>query len=285
MVETLTGFARHCAQALWMAVMRFNRDDGWAIASHITLSGVLAFFPFLIFCASLAAFLDLGDFPDTVVHLIFDSWPPAVASPLATEVRAVLTIPRGDVLTLGALVALFFASSGIEALRMGLNRAYEATELRNMFILRAESIIFVVVASVMVATVTFLLVLAPLAVELARRHAPGLDIGVVTLINWRLTISSGVIVVALFATHKWLPAGRRPLHHLFPGIALTLVAWLVASTVFAAYLAGFANYVGTYAGLAGIVVALVFLYMMSAIYLIGAEFNSALIRLAKIPPA
>ena len=51
-----------------------------------------------------------------------------------------------------------------------------------------------------------------------------------------------------------------------------------ASFAFAAYLKGFANYVGTYAGLAGVMIALIFVYIMSAIFLLGAEFNSALKR-------
>ncbi|MCB1430168.1 MAG: ribonuclease BN, partial [Nitratireductor sp.] len=59
---------RH-AIALRNGVVQFGKDDGWAIASHITLSGIMALFPFLIFCTALAAFFDLGNFPDTAVHL------------------------------------------------------------------------------------------------------------------------------------------------------------------------------------------------------------------------
>ncbi len=66
---------------------------------------------------------------------------------------------------------------------------------------------------------------------------------------------------------------------------MTLACWLVAAQFFAVYLRGFADYVSTYAGLAGIVVALVFLYLMSAIFLFGAEFNGALLRLPDASPA
>ncbi|MCB2049722.1 MAG: YihY/virulence factor BrkB family protein, partial [Novosphingobium sp.] len=241
-------------------------------------SGVMALFPFLIFCASLVAFFDLGNFPDMAIHLIFDAWPASVAAPIAREVRAVLTEPRGDILTLGAVVALFFASSGVEAVRLGLNRAYKVEESRGIARLRLQSILFVVVAAVAIATIAFALVLLPLGLAIARKVSPDLVAGLAGFDNWRFAISGAVLVGALYASHRWLPAGRRRLGEVLPGILVTLVLWLAVSHAFAAYLEGFANYVGTYAGLAGVVVALVFVYIMSAIFLIGAEFNAALKR-------
>lgn len=267
---------RRHGRSLIAAVMKFNRDDGWAIASHITLSGILALFPFLIFCASLVAFFDLGEFPATVVHLIFDYWPASVAKPISSEVLAVLTEQRRDVMTFGAAAALFFASSGIEALRLGLNRAYGAQEARNVFLLRGQSILFVLIASILLGVTTFLLVLLPVLEDVAGRHAPWLHRYLVDIGSGRLVTSSAILVAGLYASHKWLPASPLKFTAMLPGIVLTLVLWLTASAGFATYLRTFANYGGTYAGLAGVIVALVFVYIMSAIYLIGAEYNAAL---------
>ncbi|MCB1429693.1 MAG: YihY/virulence factor BrkB family protein [Nitratireductor sp.] len=269
---------RH-AIALRNALLQFGRDDGWAIASHITLSGIMALFPFVIFCTSLAAYFDLGDFPDTAVHLIFDIWPDSVAGAISSEIRTVLTRPRGDILTLGALVSLFFASSGVEALRLGLNRAYAAKEQRNFLVLRAQSILFVLLSAIIVATIAILLVLLPIGWAIARKLIPWLDSYESMVGFWRVAASIIVLVLALPACHKWLPAGSRPLSGILPGALLTLIVWFIASLGFAAWLEQFANYVGTYAGLAGIVIALVFIYIMSVIFLIGAEYNAALARM------
>ncbi len=278
-MQTLARLLLDFAIGLSKGLFRFNRDDGWAIASHMTLSGILALFPFLIFCAALAAFFDLGEFSETVVHLAFDIWPQSVAGPLASEVSNVLTVPRGDVLTIGAALALFFASSGVEALRLGLNRAYRVPETRNVIRLRLQSILFVLVAAATIATVAVLLVILPLAWNIARRYLPWLDDYRDIVSVLRLSVSALIVIAALFASHKWLPAGRRSLVELIPGVGFTLVVWLAAAITFGAYLERFADYVGTYAGLAGIMVALVFLYIMSAIFLIGAELNNALARL------
>src|SRR5258708_20735194 len=123
------------------AYYRFLADDGWAIASHIALSAVMALFPFLIVVTSLAASL-LGskELADEVARLMLETWPQEVAGPLAAEIRNVLTTTRGDILTFGAALSVYFASSGIESLRIGLNRAYDVLETRNWLLLRLQSI-------------------------------------------------------------------------------------------------------------------------------------------------
>ena len=67
-----------------------------------------------------------------------------------------------------------------------------------------------------------------------------------------------------------------------PGIALTLVLWLGFGEGFGFYLARFSqNYVTTYAGLASVMIALVFLYVLSAIFIFGGEFNSSIVGVAR----
>ena len=260
------------------ALGHFNYDDGWAIASHLALSALLALFPFLIFATSLASFLGAQAFADTAVHLVFDTWPDEIAAPIAREVANVLTVQRGDVLTFGILIAAFFASNGIEALRVGLNRAYRVMETRSIFFLRAQSLGFVVVATLGFLIVSALLVVAPIAVGIAEKHLPWIRPYTGTITIWRFVIAGVVIVLALIAVHMWLPAGRRRFRDILPGLVFTLVFWVVGSSAFAAYLGRFSSYASTYAGLASIMIALVFLYMVSAIFIIGGELNAAIRR-------
>lgn len=277
-IEIILRAIRVFAETIYAAFIRFNDDDGWAIASHISMSGIMALFPFLIFCTSLAAFFNLGSFPEEAVRLIFDSMPDAVAAPLAEQVRTVLTVPRGDILTFGAAAALFFASNGVEALRLGLNRAYRVASRRNFLLARLQSILFVVIAAVAAATIVFLLVLTPLVLDIAIRHVPALRGHLSTIDNWRLATSSLILTAALLASHLWLPNGRRKLRQVLPGVAFTAVCWVAAAIAFSIYLRSFADYVSTYAGMASVVIALVFFYLMGVIFLLGAELNYAIER-------
>src|SRR5271170_7739763 len=90
----------------------------------------------------------LGSFiVDVATKLIFETWPRVVAEPIAGEVQSVLTAPRGGLVTIGAVLALYFSSSAVEALRTGLNRAYDAIDPRPWWRLRLQSILFMMVAS------------------------------------------------------------------------------------------------------------------------------------------
>ncbi|HEY8008148.1 MAG TPA: hypothetical protein VIE66_15420 [Methylocella sp.] len=73
-----------------------------------------------------------------------------------------------------------------------------------------------------------------------------------------------VLLLALIFAHKFLPAGQRSLADMAPGIVLTIGKWIAASVAFGAYVADCArNDVTTCAGLAPVMIALVFLYMIA----------------------
>ena len=261
---------------LFDALGHYNDDDGWAMSSHVALSSLMALFPFLIFAGTMAAFLGAEAFAETSIHLIFDTWPKGIADPIANEVRNVLTVPRGGLLTVSIIAAAYFAASGIEALRVALNRAYREKETRSLLFRRTQSILFVIVAALGMAAISFLLVLAPLAVQIAMKWMPWIDSYTFTISFWRYLIAIVVLVFGLFAVHLWLPDGKRPFRFILPGIVITLLAWVISAMVFATYLARFANYFSTYAGLASIMIALVFLYILSSIFIVGAEINAAI---------
>ena len=263
---------------LYDALGHFNDDDGWSMASHLAITALMALFPFLIFATTLASFVGAEAFAETAVHLVFDTWPTQIAEPISREVVNVLTVQRSDLLTYGVLLAAFFASNGIESLRTALNRAYRVVETRSFVFRRVQSLAFVFIATVGFVAISVLLVFAPIIVRLALENVPRLEPYLGTITLWRYVIASVVIVLGLIAVHVWLPAGRRRFVDIVPGIIFTLVGWLIGSTVFATYLDNFSSYVTTYAGLASIMIAVVFLYIVSMVFILGGELNAAISR-------
>ena len=270
---------RLCYRVPIDAFYRFVADDGWAIASHIALSILMAVFPFLIVVTALAGFIGSVNLADEVARLVFAAWPHQVAGPIASEIHNVLTTARGGVLTLGAVFAVYFASSGIESLRIGLNRAYGLREERSFWLLRLESIGYVLVSAIALLALAFLVVLWPLMFKAAAAYAPWLEPLQPHLNFARFAIGGMVLAVALFILHMWLPAGRRTLGKVWPGIAATLVLWLACGFAYGHYLADFAQtYVTYYAGLASAMIALVFLYYSAWIFVYGGELNAEIAR-------
>jgi membrane protein len=256
----------------------FNDDDGWSMASHLAITALMALFPFLIFATTLASFLGADAFAETAVHIVFDTWPAQIAAPISREVINVLTVQRSDLLTYGVILAAFFASNGIESLRTALNRAYRVVETRSFIFRRVQSFAFVFIATIGFLAISVLLVFAPIIVRLALANFPGLEPYLGTITLWRYVIASAVIVLGLIAVHVWLPAGKRRFVDIVPGIIFTLIGWLAGSTIFATYLNYFSSYVTTYAGLASIMIAVVFLYIVSAVFILGGELNAAISR-------
>ena len=257
------------------ALVSFDKSDGWAMASHVALSLMIAVFPFLIFAVSLTGLLGTVRLSNEIVNLVFDYWPDAIAEPIVNEIKAVVATASKGFMTLGIVLAMFFASNGVEAIRVALNRAYGDSDERPIWKQRLQSLVFVIVGAILMLSISVLLVFLPIYFSFIEVTSP-------TIYNWlfhnetvRWLIAFALLIFVVFACHNWLPGRRRPMGQIWPGILMTLALWLVTATGFTLYLESFANYSATYAGLAGIMTALIFLYLMAVILIFGAEYNSA----------
>ncbi|ATP13036.1 hypothetical protein BHOIPH791_07620 [Bartonella henselae] len=257
------------------AVSHYWRDNGSAFASHVALSGLLALFPFFIFGASLASFIGAFTYTPQKIKALLQLLPDVIAEPLSQDIVNVLTIQRRGVLTVSVIGAAYFASNGVEALRTALNKAYRVVDRRSLLFCRFQSLFFVILGAFGLVVISFLLILAPLIIKIMQDHSFFITeyIGVIRL--WRYIIAAVVLFVSLLIVHKWLPAERRKFIDVLPGIVVTMSVWFMASLAFAQYLTMF-DYISTYAGLASIMVAIIFLYILSAIFILGGEINAAI---------
>jgi membrane protein len=256
---------------------RFVLHDAWAIASHIALSVLTSLFPFLILVTALASVLGTGSLADEVADLLLEAWPQEIAGPIAGEIHNILTGRRSDVLTLGVVLTLYFASSGVESLRVGLNRAYNVRETRAWWLTRLESIAFVIGGAFVLMAISLLVVLGPFIWRGILHWVPALQPldGLIGFL--RIGVATLVIVAGLMCAHKLIPSGRRTFLSVMPGVGMTLFLWLLGGFGFSWYLEYYPGaYASTYGGLATAMVALIFLYTLGAIFLFGGELNGTI---------
>jgi membrane protein len=295
-VQTLKRWWNIALDAFW----QFNADDGWAIASHIALSGLMSLFPFFLVLTAVAGIIGSTELASEAARLVLEAWPQEVSGPIALEIQHVLQGAQQQVLTVGAALALFFASSGVESVRIGLNRAYSVVDTRSMWLLRLESIGYVILGLVSVLALSFLVLLAPLLIRAMTKYVPTKlppqiptyvpnylstylaempDFNDTMTTVYRFTLAAVLIIAPLIVVHKWLPAGKRRFRDIIPGILATLVLWLIAGVVFGRYLADFAfTYSVYYAGLASPMIALAFLYFCASIFIYGGELNATILK-------
>ena len=261
------------------AIYSLYADSGFAMAGAVAYSFVLSLFPFCIFVGAVAGYFGGEAFAKQGVAQLFEIAPAPVAEALAPEVMAVMGSSRFGLLTVGALIALFFATSAIESLRAALNNAYRQKESRSYFRCLLESSLFVILSAIGVLVLTWGVVVGP---ELAARIKP---VSLLWLANssWIAVIVRFAIVIAaigsqLLAYHLWLAAGDRRLADVWPGVLLSMVLWVLAARLFGSWLT-FSDYSRFYAGLTQIMSALVFFQVSAIIVILGAELNRGLIEL------
>ena len=269
---------RAVIRVLYGAIDHLARDDGWAMASHLALSALMAIFPFFIFVAALAGLIGHEDLATIATDRVFSVWPPEIARPIADEIHSVLTVPRGGILTVSILVTIYLASNGVEAVRIALDRAYRCRDPRSTLFRRTQSVFFVLIGAVLSLAVAVFWLLGPLAWDMLERYVKEMAPLRSSFDAWRYGLLPALLAASLMAAHLWLPARQPPVRHVWPGVAMTLVLWWVLTLAFTTYLQNLANYVSTYAGLAGVVAAIFYLYLIGLILLFGAELNAAIAK-------
>lgn len=290
------------ARVLVRAAANFLDDDGPIIAGHLTFIAVLAMFPFFIFLVAVAGFFGQTSLGDQFIAYLFVNLPEEVAAVLAPPLQQVVGQTRGDLLTIGIVLAVWTASSGVEAARGALNRAYALDRRPPIWLSRLQSMAYVMAISVLILLAMFVLVLGPGVWHLIESSLfsmldfiyqdnplPRFWADTVAFVEragdraglWsalRYLFSGFLLFVAVAAIYYVLPAAHLRLRWVAPGALVVVVLWLASASGFSLYLAHFANFSLTYGSLGGIIVALIFFYLVSLIFVFGAEITAVLAR-------
>ena len=261
---------------LVLAVYRLFYDGGMSMASAVAYSFLLSIFPFCIFLGALAGTIGGRELADAAINQVFQMVPETVAKALAPEIDKVMGRTQYGLVTLGAGIALFFATSAIEALRAALNVAYGVREGRSYVFCYLQSIFLVFITAAGMLVFAWGLVAGP-ALVAAPEWAPAmwlLDHGLFSPAA-RYTIVVAVMLAQLLVYHLWLAAGRRSIWDVWPGVLLSIVLWITAGWLYAWWLT-VSDYSIFYAGLTQLFSALIFFQVSGVIMIFGAEYNRAL---------
>lgn len=266
------------------AFLRLWSDDAFGLAGNVAFRMLLAIFPFLIFTSSLTAFIGDRSMAEDLTRFLIEIVPSALVDPILSEVQQVMSVQRGGVLSLGILLTIWFAVGGVDGVRVGLNRAYGVRETRSAVALYAVQAVMVLFTGLVLVLVGYLLVLAPRAGSWLHMLMPSFDPASVTMGLVRYPAAVVILLAALLGAHIFLPARRTRFSSIWPGVLFTVIAWSVLTSVFSFYLSSYAAYSSYYAGLAGIVAALYYMYLAALVLILGGELNRA-IRIRRLARA
>lgn len=266
---------RRIGRAFWQSCVKLVEDGGVVIASNVALSLLLSLFPFLMLIASLVRLYGEPEIAEAVVELVLGHWPADSAKPIADQIAILLSQSPTEFFSFSTLVVLVLATNGVENLRDGLNRAYKVRETRSFVYRRIEATLFIIVGAIGLIFVAFVLVGTPFAWRFLETRLSWLDQFVFSFTIAQYALAVFLLWAILLALHKLLPDLRHHKRQMRWGIGLTIIGIIAGSKLFALYLSTIANYTALYAGLAGMMIAIVYLYCLSTLILWGAEFNTA----------
>ncbi|MES2291443.1 MAG: YihY/virulence factor BrkB family protein [Pseudomonadota bacterium] len=252
-------------------------NDGFIHAGNLAYLTLLTLFPFFIVTAALASLF--GRDADTIqaVNSIFVTLPKAVQTVLRQPIQDVLTARTGTLLWIGGLVGLWTVGSFIETVRDILRRAYGTRSTVPFWRYRLSSIGIIIGAVVLMMMSFTLQIMLTAAEQFVYRLLPFAD----DVVGWiqigrllPLLVTWGAIYVIMWlltpSRYRYSKAPK------WPGALLVALWWYGALALLPLILANLSNYDLTYGSLAGVIISLIFFWVVGLGFTVGAHLNAAL---------
>ena len=264
--DYLSEFGRHL-------FFRLNEDDIVGLSAQCSYFLFLSLFPFFIFLFSLLSFTNIPQ--SQLMSLVFSFFPTDVANVIRTIIENVLSTRNATLLTVGALMTIWSSSSGINAVRKGLYKAYRKVDSRPIW----QVIIVNLVSTIGLALMLFITIVFLVSGEVIGNQVfMFLNISSTFEIVWNLIrILVPVITMATVFTMLYvlIPYQKVKFIEVFPGVVFTMGAWLAISILFSYFVNNFTNYANIYGSISGIIILLIWLNLSCLFLLLGGEINAA----------
>ena len=260
------------------SVKEFSADDMLTYAAAVSYQVFFSLFPFVIFLLALLGVLNLSGFFDTLLQQSQTVLPQSAFGLVESIVGQVRNQSGGGILSFGAVIALYSASSAVRMVMHALNVAYDIEEERPAWKKFPLSLLYTLLLAVLLIAAVGLFVLGS---SVARWFSDLVGFGTlfVTLWTW-LRIPMAVLVMALILAliYYLFPNTKQPFRLITPGALIAIIVWIAASLGFSFYVSNFGSYSATYGALAAVIVLLFYFYISAAVLLFGAEVNAEIYR-------
>lgn len=255
------------------AVRNYVFHQSGTQAGSVAFSSVLAMFPLLIVVSAAAGSFGEPGAAAALALRVLEFVPPVVFEALWPPIEEVLRHSNRTLVVVGSVVTVWAASSGTQAIRTALNRAYGVERGLAFWSARIKVIVFTMIgASVTVVAFSSVVILPYLWALLrgAGEEALWLRSGA------RYGMAFVVVFILYTTLYGWLPDLRQRMSTVLPGALVGSALWVVAAAALSYTLRHVGKLALVYGGFAGAVATLVFLYACAATLIFGAEINGVL---------
>jgi len=245
-------------------------------ASAISFNFFLAIFPAVIFSFTLIPYIPIDNFQEVLMELLKNILPSKSYEASISTIDDIVNRPRGGLLSLGFILALYFSTNGINALIMAFNNTYHTIETRKGFMQRLISIVLVIILTILVFTAIVLLIGTNIFIDYISNAGlmnDGITIALLKFSKWII-----LIALCFFGTsfiYYLAPAKKLRYRFISAGSSLATILSVLASVGFNFYANNFAKYNVLY-GSIGTLLLILWIYFNAIIILIGFELNASI---------
>jgi membrane protein len=256
----------------------FSEDNMTDWAAALTYYGLLSLFPALIALVSIIGlFGNPASTTRTLTDIATQLGPSSAGDTFAKPIQQITShrSAAGVAFVVGLGAALWSASGYVGAFMRAANVIYETPEGRPFWKLRPLQLLVTLVMVLLLAAVAVALVMTGPVVDAV---AGPLGIGSTAVSVWNIAkwpVLVLVVLVMFAVLFHASPNVRLPgFKWVTAGTVFALVVWIVASALFAFYVANFSSYGATYGALGGVVSVLVWFWITNIALLLGMELNA-----------
>ena len=263
------------------SVREFLTDQCFDLAAGLTYYATLALFPALMAVFSLLGVVGQGqEAANALLGIVGQIAPPETVETLRGPIEEIATSRAAGVAFIGGVVLAIWSASGyVGAFARAMNRMYEIEEGRPFWKLKPQQLLVTIFAIVLVVVAALLLVVSG---PVARAIGEALGVGEVGVMVWQIAkwpVLAFVVVLMVAVLYYFTPNAKQPkFRWISAGAVIAIVVLVIASVGFALYVTNFSNYERTYGSFAGVIIFLLWLWIMNIALLFGGEFDAELER-------
>lgn len=257
------------------AITNLINHDGVEHAGYMSFIILFSLFPFLIFFLSLSHILGAYHVGQNLVKLVLDSLPDNLITAIHNQLKDLYHAPPDQAMNFAILGIIWTSSSFIESIRTILNRIYNVSYPSYIW-RRFLSIIqfFFITISI------FCLMLFWITLTISINTVPELSnliqkipyYGDYTLIS-NYILSGLILLLFVNMFYCMVPNTHISLREVLPGSLITVALWLISAGVMSKYISYYTQLNLVYGSVGSIVVVLLFFYVVSIVFIYGAELN------------
>ena len=264
-MKKLIAFAR----ALYSKI---KENEILPLATQLTYRLIFALFPFIIFLISMVGFFDID--AETILEESFVVFPLQIAQIINDVVRDVVDTRNPNIMSTSLLISIVAVASGFNSVMRGINKVYDRQDSRNVVLRWLHSTVLVIVLTFAIISSLLVVIYGDAIYALIQRHFDPHRIFSAIFGFAGLLITITILLAAILLIYRFSLGKKQSIVSLLPGAMLTIVVWAISSSAFNFYINNFSRYSLVYGSIASIFITMLWLNIISATILIGAQTNA-----------